>query len=393
MKKIKWKTLGEICEIKTGQQINKRKIFENKGIYPVINSGKQPLGYINTWNTEDDPIGITTRGAGVGSITYQIGKYFRGNLNYSVTIKNNRQLNARFLYHLLLEFQKSIYKLCTFDGIPALNSSEIKKLEIPLPPLKKQEEIAATLDKFTELTEELTEELTAREAQYDYYRNMLLSEDYLNKISEKLIKEFCPGGVEWKKLWEVTIWDKKFNGIEKYKQLKVNKYYYYLANDLKKLISEQGEIKILTTNKTNIFANEENVKGNITDGEVVCIPWGGNPIVQYYKGKFITGDNRIATSYNTTKLNNKFLFYYLLNNIGLISNFYRGSGIKHPDMSKVLEMKIPIPPIEIQNKIVDFLDNFETLVNDIRQGLPREIQLRQKQYEYYREKLLTFEEK
>ena len=201
---------------------------------------------------------------------------------------------------------------------------------------------------------------------------------------DKLLKD---EKVEWKKLWEVTIWDKKFNGIEKYKQLKVNKYYYYLANDLKKLISEQGKIKILTTNKTNIFANEENVKENITNGEVVCIPWGGNPIVQYYKGKFITGDNRIATSYDTTELNNKFLFYYLLNNIGLISSFYRGSGIKHPDMSKVLEMKIPIPSIETQEKIVKILDNFTKYVTELQ----AELQARNKQYEYYREKLLNFE--
>ena len=199
---------------------------------------------------------------------------------------------------------------------------------------------------------------------------------------DKLLKD---EKVEWKKLWEVTIWDKKFNGIEKYKQLKVNKYYYYLANDLKKLISEQGKIKILTTNKTNIFANEENVKENITNGEVVCIPWGGNPIVQYYKGKFITGDNRIATSYDTTELNNKFLFYYLLNNIGLISSFYRGSGIKHPDMSKVLEMKIPIPSIETQEKIVKILDNFTKYVTELQ----AELQARNKQYNYYRDMLLS----
>jgi len=101
--KVEWKKLGEVCEIKTGQPVSKNMISNNNGIYPVINSGREPLGYINTWNTEDDPIGITTRGAGVGSITYQIGKYFRGNLNYSVTIKNSKILNVRFLYHILLK--------------------------------------------------------------------------------------------------------------------------------------------------------------------------------------------------------------------------------------------------------------------------------------------------
>ena len=153
----------------------------------------------------------------------------------------------------------------------------------------------------------------------------------MSKIDELLKNE----KVEWRKLWEVTTWDKKFNGVEKFKQKKINKYHYYLFNELKDLISEEGTVKILTTNKTELYSTEESVKDNISEGEIVCIPWGGNPIVQYYKGKFITGDNRIATSLDTNKLNNKFLYYSLLNKIDLIASFYRGSGIKHLDMYKV----------------------------------------------------------
>ncbi|MDO4701968.1 MAG: restriction endonuclease subunit S, partial [Erysipelotrichaceae bacterium] len=142
---VEWKKLGEVCEIKAGQLITKSMIENNQGIYPVINSGKEPLGYFNTWNTENDPIGITTRGAGVGTLTYQEGKYFRGNLNYSVTINDTNRIKTRFLYHLLLGFQEKIYKLCTYNGIPALNASELKKLEIPIPSLKSQEKIVKTL--------------------------------------------------------------------------------------------------------------------------------------------------------------------------------------------------------------------------------------------------------
>ena len=172
---VEWKKLGEVCEIKTGQPVSKNMISNNNGIYPVINSGREPLGYINTWNTEDDPIGITTRGAGVGSITYQIGKYFRGNLNYSVTIKNSKILNVRFLYHILLKYQNSIYKLCTFNGIPALNSSELKKLVLPIPSLETQEKIVKILDNFTKYVTELQAELQARNKQYEYYREKLLN--------------------------------------------------------------------------------------------------------------------------------------------------------------------------------------------------------------------------
>ena len=76
---VEWKALGSVTTIKTGPSVNKQMISDNPGVYPVINSGREPLGFINEWNTENDPIGITSRGAGVGSITWQEGKYFRGN--------------------------------------------------------------------------------------------------------------------------------------------------------------------------------------------------------------------------------------------------------------------------------------------------------------------------
>ena len=86
------------------------------------------------------------------------------------------------------------------------------------------------------------------------------------------------------------------------------------------------------------------------------------------------------------------MYYVLLNKLPEISTFYRGSGIKHPNMLKVLELKIPVPPMEVQNEIVGILDKLEFLCSDITTGLPAEIELRKKQYEYYRDKLLTFKE-
>ena len=369
MKKIKWKTLGEICEIKTGQQINKRKIFENKGIYPVINSGKQPLGYINTWNTEDDPIGITTRGAGVGSITYQIGKYFRGNLNYSVTIKNNRQLNTRFLYHLLLEFQKSIYKLCTFDGIPALNSSEIKKLEIPLPPLKKQAKIAAVLDKFTELTEELTEELTAREAQYDYYRNMLLSQEWIEREEGE--------EVEWKALEE--IFDTR-TGYTPSKKIKL----YWENGTVDWFTIEDINQKGKNLETANVKISETGVKGKLFKGNSVVL--STNASVGKYaliKNDFTINQRFMvftAKKEYSDFLNMEFAKYYFSQISEYCLKNLREGKFPSVDLKKLLKFKFPIPSLKTQKKNIDILDNFETLVNDIRQGLPREIELRQKQY-------------
>ena len=176
---VEWMPLGVITTIKTGQSVNKQMISANPGDYPVINSGREPLGFINEWNTEGDPIGITSRGAGVGSITWQDGKYFRGNLNYSVTIKNHQKVRIRYLYHVLQKMQLEIQALCTYDGIPALNAGNLKELKVPVPSFAEQERIEITLNKFDALTNSITEglprEIELRQKQYAYYRDLLLS--------------------------------------------------------------------------------------------------------------------------------------------------------------------------------------------------------------------------
>lgn len=194
--------------------------------------------------------------------------------------------------------------------------------------------------------------------------------------------------VEYKALWEVTIWDKKFNAVDNFKQSKIIKYHYFLAKDFKPLISENGNIKLLTTNISDLYTTEDLAGDNVSEGEVIAIPWGGNSVVQYFNGKFLTSDNRIATSSDINYLNNKYLYYFLINNIELIESFYRGSGIKHPSMAAILDIEIPIPSVEIQTEIVRILDTFTSLITE----LTTELSMRKKQYSYYRDQLLSFEE-
>lgn len=208
----------------------------------------------------------------------------------------------------------------------------------------------------------------------------------MSKLAE-LIQKYCPDGVEYHPIWSLTAWDKKFNGIDKFKQKKVIKYNYLLAADLKTYQVEGGSVKLLTTNVSNIFTTEELSDGLASDGEVVAIPWGGNPVVQYYKGRFLTADNRIATSLDTTLLNNKFLYYCMLSQMKLIASFYRGSGIKHPEMAKVLDLEIPVPPLPVQEEIVRVLDTFA----DLQIELQIELQKRKQQYNHYRDSLLSFD--
>ena len=368
---VEWKSLGKVTDIKTGQSVSKNIIAQNPGIYPVINSGREPLGFINEWNTENDPIGITTRGAGVGSITWQEGKYFRGNLNYSVTIKSEYELNVRFLYHILLHFQKEIHNLCSFTGIPALNASELKKLEIPIPPLSVQTEIVRILDALTALTSELTSELILRQKQYEYYREKLLSFDSLEQLNS--------GGGGKKKLIDVAIYAKSristdkldkenYIGVENLLQNKLGKtssnyvptegsFIEYLPNDI--LIGNIRPYlrKIWLADKTGG-----------TNGDVLVIR--------------LTDKNIIP----------RYLYHILANEHFFEYNVKYSKGAKMPrgDKTAILQYEFDVPPLEEQQRIVSILDKFETLTHSITEGLPLAIEQSQKRYEYYRELLLNF---
>ena len=195
--------------------------------------------------------------------------------------------------------------------------------------------------------------------------------------------------VEWKKLWELTAWDKKFTGIDKSMQKKIIKYYYYLAKDLNNLESPNGDIRILYTTEKVAFADRDTVEGNISQGEVVAIPWGGNASVKYFKGEFVTADNRIATSLDTNILSNKYLYYWLYSRKEELESYYRGAGIKHPSMYSVLMMDIPVIPLSEQQRIVETLDTFTTSIDNLKEQIAQ----RRKQYEHYRDQLLDLEGK
>lgn len=208
---------------------------------------------------------------------------------------------------------------------------------------------------------------------------------------EKMIEELCPDGVEYVPLWSVTIWDKRFNAVENRKQPKVYNYPYLLASDLFALEADGGDVFLLSTGEQTGWTTEELAGDNLREGEVITIPWGKSRAVtdciKYYKGKFVTADNRIMTSNDQSRLNNKYLYYWIMSHGKEIDTFYRGSGIKHPDMAKVLDMNIPLPPLPIQEEIVRILDNFTKLTAE----LEAELEARKKQYEFYRDSLLKFD--
>lgn len=170
-------------------------------------------------------------------------------------------------------------------------------------------------------------------------------------------------------LWSVTIWDKKYNSVDKNWQKQTIKYKYLLSDELDKIKVADGTVRLLYTGKDIGYTTESLAGDALAKGEIIAIPWGGTPSVKYYKGKFVTGDNRIATSSMPDKLLNKYIYYYLKGNLKELTSYYRGAGLKHPAMKDVLNMKISYPEVEIQAKIIKQFDLLESIIEHYQKQL------------------------
>ena len=201
---------------------------------------------------------------------------------------------------------------------------------------------------------------------------------------EDLINKLCPEGVEYKTLNEVTKWDKRFNNIN-------NNFYksfnHVSAAKLKDLKNDKGTVKLLSTGNFDGVALKEDAMEYLNNDEIFTIPSGGAANIKYFKGEFVDSGNIIGTSLNSDLYNTKYIYYFLENNNEIIQSFFRGSGVKHPDMSAILNIKIAVPPLEVQCEIVHILDDFTLLSAE----LSAELNARKKQYDYYKDELLVFD--
>lgn len=165
---VSYPLLGDYIDIYTGQQFNKRDMLE-VGPYPVLNGGINPSGYSNTYSEPENTIAISQGGASAGYVNFMLCKFFAGAHCYVVKPKDG--LNNKYLYYFLKNLESKLMEQKQGAGIPSLNREKVRKLEIPVPPIEVQEEIVRILDNYTQLQAELQ----ARQEQYEYYRNKLLS--------------------------------------------------------------------------------------------------------------------------------------------------------------------------------------------------------------------------
>ena len=364
---VKYVKLGEVSDIKRGIRVIKKDLSVS-GLYPVFQNSLIPLGYYDKTNCSANTTFIIMAGA-AGEIGYTDKPVWAADDCFYIDSKEN--LHNKYIYYFLLKRQHYLKSKVRKASIPRLSREFVEKLQIPLPPLSIQQQIVEILDNFTDSISNLQEELELREKQMEYYR-------------EKLF-DFNEDEYEWKYIPEVASYS---TGLT-----------YKPTN-----ISDSGILVLRSSNiKDNTLSYDDNVfvqmgipnRSKIHKNDIlICVRNGSKKLVgkcaYISELKYECAFGAFMNILRAHSIDSKFLYYSWLLNSTI--NQYKGDDaapicqITNKDFNRI---KIPVPSLTRQQEIVDILDTFESMITNIKE----EIELRQKQYEYYREKLLTFERK
>ena len=332
----------------------------------VINSFEEDIPNANIVRSP----AVLVQSRGVIDVVYYEEPFTFKNEMWAYTTENI--VSIKYLYYVLKNNIQQFRDAASGMGsLPQISLKVTEEFAIPLPPLPIQSEIVRILDNFTKLAAELAAELEKREKQYAYYRDELLS----NEIDRRALKQICLSS--------------RAGGTP----LKSNRSYY-----------ENGTIPWLRTQEvifneiyntdchiTELAVQETSAKWVPSNCVVVAISGASAGRCAINKIPLTTNQHCLCIEINPSIALYKYVFYCVCNQYEeLISKKEGARG--DLNSTRILSLEIPIPPLPEQERIVNILERFDTLVNDIKSGLPAEIEARRKQYEYYRDKLLTFKE-
>ena len=392
--KVEWKTLGEVCNRTKGTKITATQMKAmHKSNAPVkIFAGGQTFALVDYNDLPQSDIyffpSIIVKSRGIIEFEYYDKPFSHKSEMWSYHT-NSPDVNAKFLYYYLKTHEDYFQQLGSVMQMPQISIPTTEKFPIPLPPLRVQSRIVEILEKFTQLEAqleaELQTELEARNKQYDFYRNRLL---------DFALRDDLKGQVEWKTLGEVcnVVGRIGFRG--------------YTRNDL--VERGEGAISISPTNIVNQNLNlsaekntyiswekyNESPEIKIRVGDIVLVKTGstiGKVAIVRELNEKATINPQMVVLKGISCLPAYLAYYVCTPNFQLRLKSLSGQGsVPNISQAKLKTIPIPLPPLSEQRRIVDILDRFDTLTNSISEGLPREIALRRKQYEYYRDALLRF---
>ncbi|MEE1097531.1 MAG: restriction endonuclease subunit S [Bacteroidales bacterium] len=371
---VEYKKLGEVCHILDAQRKPISKSKRIKGIYPYYGAnGIQD--YVSDYIFDGTFLLVGEDGSVINKdnspvLNWAVGKIWVNNHAHILTAKDSN--NLRYIYYAL-QIQ-DVSKIVR--GVPPkINQESLKSIRIPLPHIEVQEEIVRILDNFTKCTAELQAELQAREKQYEYYRNKLLSFEGRTDVEYKKLGEVC----EFIKDGTHGSYNNVEDGYPLLSAKDINNGVISIPQDCRRISKEDYD---------SIYKKYKLLKGDVLITIVGSI--GRTAIVG--DGIEVAFQRSVGILRPLNIVLSSYLFYALQTSSSQKKLAARTSksaqgGVYLGELSKI---EIPIPTLTEQQRIVDILDRFDTLVNDISQGLPAEIEARQNQYEYYRDRLLSF---
>ncbi|QNX49097.1 restriction endonuclease subunit S [Acinetobacter seifertii] len=371
---VEWKTLCDVATLRRGRVMSKEYLADHSGQYPVYSSqttNDGEIGKIDTYDFDGEYITWTTDGANAGTVFYRKGKFSITNVCGSIKINQEIKLDHKYLFYwLTIESYKHVY---SGMGNPKLMSHQVEKIPVPIPcpdnpkkSLEIQTEIVRILDTFSAMTAELTAELSIRKKQYNYYRDQLLS--------------FKDEKFEWKKLEDVAEYSKTRISFELLDKMN----YVGVDNLLQNRAGKTESNYLPTSGNLTRYSEGDILIGNIR-------PY----LKKIWQADRIGGTNGdvLVIRLKDEAVNAQYLYQILADERFFEYNMQHAKGAKMPrgNKDKIMEYRFQTPKnLDEQARIVSILDKFEKLTNSLTEGLPREIELRQKQYEYYRDLLYSF---
>ncbi|EOJ5640656.1 restriction endonuclease subunit S [Escherichia coli] len=387
---VEWLPLAKVCRLINGRAYKQEELL-SKGKYPVLRVGNfftNQNWYYSDLELDQDKYCdngdlLYAWSASFGPRIWHGGKSI---YHYHIwkVVPDSNLICKQFLYYLLQWDTKALKDAhSTGSTMMHISKTTIEKRLVPIPcpdnpekSLAIQSEIVRILDKFTALTAELTAELNMRKKQYNYYRDQLFSfntEDVPHlPMGQKDIGEFIRGGTFQKKDFiDAGVGCIHYGQIYTYYGTYIEKTKTYISTALAKKCkkAQKGDLIIATTSE-----NDEDV--------CKAVAWLGSEDIAVSSDACIYKHN----------LNPKYVSYFFQTEQfqNQKRQYITGAKVRRVNADNLSKILIPVPSMEIQERIVSILDKFDTLTNSITEGLPREIELRQKQYEYYRDLLFSF---
>ena len=372
---VEWKKLDEVCTVLTGGDAPKECVkgqtlptVENP--YPIYSNGDEIYGFCSTYRVKTDAVTISSIG-NVGSVYYRTAN-FTPIIRLKVVIPSTQLLDTKFLYYSLLDYSF----IGTNSSLSSMKAADIKRILIPIPSLEEQTRIVGILDTFTSAIDNLKEQIAQRRKQFEYYRDQLLDLEGKPGVEMKTLGElftFKNGLNKGKEYFgkgkPIIMFSNVFNSRH-IDSTMIKSRVEISDNELERINAKLGDVFFTRTSETK----EDVGYASVLVEDVGDCTFAGFLI----RARPITNDlipEFCKYCFSTQKIRNA-----IVNN----SSFTTRASLTGGGLSSI---SIPLPPLSEQQRIVSILDTFEASI----QNLEAQLKEREKQYEYYRNKLLTFE--